>query len=188
MRTGRAEPGPGIVRCSTLATSGPAALGRALALRRACSGDTVCGGGKPRAASCSMTCLACGSSGMLFSSFQPLLPLYIHAEPSPSPRGRGQGAWLPRCRNGFGLHPFPKSGQDVLAEHLDRLQHALMRDRLGLHNQDDLINAYVFVQLHAFNTAIWVASNDDTTLAQRVGIHLGKGSTGCSGTRIQGDP
>src|SRR5947208_13138037 len=81
MRTGRAEPGPGILRCSTLATSGPAALGRALALRRACSGDTVCGGGKPRAASCSMTCLACGSSGILFSSLQPLLPLSMHAEP-----------------------------------------------------------------------------------------------------------
>src|SRR5215211_641865 len=69
-----------MLRCSTLATSGPAALGRALALMRACSGDTVCGGGKPRAASCSMTCLACGSSGILFSSFQPLLPLYMHAE------------------------------------------------------------------------------------------------------------
>src|SRR5215510_6994228 len=79
MRTGIAGPGLGILRCSTLATSGPAALGRALALRRACSGDTVCGGGKPRAASCSMTCLACGSSGMLFSS-QLLLLLSIHAE------------------------------------------------------------------------------------------------------------
>src|SRR5215470_16203350 len=81
MRTGISEPGPGMERCSTLATSGPAALGRALALMRACSGDTVCGGGNPRAASCSMTCLACGSIGILFSSFQPLLPLYMHAEP-----------------------------------------------------------------------------------------------------------
>src|SRR5262245_58658854 len=68
MRTGISEPGPRIVRCSTFATSGPAALGRALALLRACSGDTVCGGGKPRAASCSITSLACGSSGMQFSS------------------------------------------------------------------------------------------------------------------------
>src|SRR5215831_13205512 len=59
--------------------------------------------------------------------------------------GGGQGAWLPRCRNGFGFHPFPKSGQDVLAEHLNGLQHTFMRDRLSLHNQDDLINADVFI-------------------------------------------
>src|SRR6266702_3996025 len=204
MRTGIAGPGPGMLRCSTLATSGPAALGRALALSRACSGDTVCGAGKARAASCSMTCLACGSSGILFSSLQPLLPLSMHAEPltlslregrplswAPSAdavAGGGQGAWLPRCRNGFGFHPFPKSGQDMLAEHLDRLQHALMRNCLSLHNQDHLIDTDVFIQLHAFDTAIRVAGNDDTTLTQCVSIHLGKGSSGCSRPRIQGDP
>ena len=30
--------------------------------------------------------------------------VYVAIEPG------GQGAWLPRCRNRFGLHPFPKSG------------------------------------------------------------------------------
>src|SRR5262245_16578093 len=155
-----AGPGPGMLRCSTRATSGPAALGRALALRRACSGDTVCGGGNPRAASCSMTCLACGSSGIRFSSFQPLLPLSLPAVPLTLSQ-RGQGAGLPRCRSRFGFHPFAKSRQDVLAEELNGLQHALVRNCLGLHNQNDLIDADIFIQLHAFDTAIWITSNDD---------------------------
>src|SRR5262249_59314441 len=70
--------------------------------------------------------------------------------------GGGQATWLPCCSNSFGFHPFTKSGQDVLAEHLNGLQHALMRDRLGLHDQNDLIDTNVFVQLHAFDTAIRV--------------------------------
>src|SRR4029453_4166766 len=68
MRTGRSTPGPGIKRSSTLATSGPAALGRDFMLMRACDGDTKWLGGKPKAAICSSTCCAWGSKGISLSS------------------------------------------------------------------------------------------------------------------------
>src|SRR5262245_49268376 len=55
--------------------------------------------------------------------------------PSPLLRGREQATWLPCGADGLGFfHPFTESWEDVLPEHLNGLQHPLVRDRLGLHN------------------------------------------------------
>ena len=66
MRTGTSLSGPGMVRSSTLDTSGPGERFRSLALARATSGLTVSAGGRPRAATVSITCIICGSNGISY--------------------------------------------------------------------------------------------------------------------------
>src|SRR5206468_1027883 len=63
-------------------------------------------------------------------------------------------------------------GNDVLAEHLDGRERALVRDGLGLRDQDDLIDAGLLVQLYAADAAVRVAGDDDAAVAQGVGVHL----------------
>ena len=50
-----------------------------------------------------------------------------------------------------------------------------MRDRLGLGDQDDLVDPGLLVELHALDAAVRIAGEDDAAVAERVGIHLAEG-------------
>src|SRR5262245_7169403 len=73
---------------------------------------------------------------------------------------------------GNGLRPDPGAARrnDVLAEHLDRLQRAVVRNGLRLRDQDDLIDSGLLVELSAPDAAVGVTGDDDAPVAQGVGV------------------
>src|SRR5205814_7295865 len=76
----------------------------------------------------------------------------------------------------------------VLAEHLDRLQRALVRNGLRLHDQNDLVDARFLVEPHALDAAVRIAGDDDAALAERVGIHLTEGRPRRARAAVERDP
>src|SRR5437867_9241190 len=76
----------------------------------------------------------------------------------------------------------------VLAEHLDRLERALVRNRLRLHDEDDLVDPGLLVEPHALDAAVRIAGDDDAALAQGVGIHLAEGRARGARPAVERDP
>jgi len=68
------------------------------------------------------------------------------------------------------------------------LHRALVRDRLGLRDQDDLIDPGFLVELNSFDAAVRVAGDDDAAVAQGVRIHLAEGRARRARTAVERDP
>ena len=76
----------------------------------------------------------------------------------------------------------------MFAKHLNRLHRLLVRNRLGLHDRYDLIDASFLIQLHTLDAAVRVSRDDDAPFAQGIGIHLGEGRPCCARSGIERDP